>query len=102
MNIVEGLVNEIKQRRGGGSGGNIPNNTKEHIDDKILRLFRESNDKNKYKICPNNITLSDLHDAMGISKDAQVHIRAGNKQALWSAYYDIMLKYIDVKLPELK
>ena len=77
------------------------NNTKEHIDDKLLRLFRESIDENKDKICPKNITLSDLKKAMGESKDTQVHIKVGNKQSLWEAYYMIMLKHIDVKLPNI-
>ena len=66
-------------------------NVKEYIDDKILRLFRESTDKNKDKICPKNITLSDLEEAMGDSSDAQMHIKLENKNALWDAYYKIML-----------
>jgi hypothetical protein len=77
------------------------NSSKEHIDDKILRLFRESTNKNKDKICPKNITLSDLEKAMGASKDAQVHIKVGNKQSLWEAYYMIMLRHIDIKLPDI-
>jgi len=68
---------------------------KEHIDDKILRLFKESKDKDKIKICPKKITLELLAQAMGSSRDAKIHIEKKNKHALWFAYYQTMLFNID-------
>jgi len=66
---------------------------REHIDDKILRLFKENTYKDKS--CPKNITLELLAEAMGSSRDAQIHIKNKNKEALWFAYYQTMLFNID-------
>jgi len=70
----------------------------EHIDDKIRRLFKESKNTDKGKHCPKSITLEILAEAMGSSRDAQIHIKQKNKQVLWEAYYNIMLFNIDAPI----